>query len=369
MSALRRNVFRIFIIVSLSIFQTPSVIAEPPEHVLSFSTVLDHYRDQIYDEVIKSAAFVKDVSPNERLALDYMLAHSYMKIKRYKEAMNYFQKTLPNAPYKYEIYNNMGVCAFYQKKYDISVSLFEKAISENPNYDIAIKNHSLITSARAKSMIEKNEAGEILELFSISSPGLNDVNLGWLYYYMGDYPEAIHLFKKAMKLDPEYVFAYLSLGYLYDSTNNLKTALKYYKLALDLDREYPDLWNNIGITYFFLGEEKLAIQSFEQAYDLNHKFVYPLNNLGFVYLHKSDTKVALEYFTKALEIESQDQYILSEIHAGLSICYFMQGDTEKAALHKNSAQIYNGNLLDKHYLSNYLRWNASMINIFLQEIK
>ncbi|WP_236716150.1 tetratricopeptide repeat protein [Leptospira interrogans] len=110
--------------------------------------------------------------------------------------------------------------------------------------------------------------------------------------------EAIHLFKNAIKSDPEYSLSYLSLGYLYDSSGSFKSAIQYYKSVLKTD---PDIWNNLGISYYNDGQIKNSISYFHKAIQLNLTFAYPVNNLGFIYIQKDDFSNAKNIFYVQLD--------------------------------------------------------------------
>lgn len=333
------------------------------EESYTFNYILFAYKNHDYKRVIEISKKHSELKDNERIALNYILAHSYFNLKEYQNAITYFQKTLSVAPYKYEVLNNIGASYFYLKEYHKALKYFKQSIQENPNYTIAQKNFSLLSDALYESN-KKNKDIDNLKLFSLSSKTVNDVNLAWLYYYMGNTVDSIYLLKKALKENPDYTFAYVFLGYIYDSTSNYKTALKYYKKALAIDNEYPDLWNDIGITYFNLGDYDNAIKHFEKAYDLNPKFSYPLNNLGFLYLSKRDFKKALLYFNKVIAIEHSNPLLLSETYAGIAICKFFENDKETAKVYKSKSLELNDNLSSTDYLLKYLNWDNEMIKIY-----
>lgn len=139
----------------------------------------------------------------------------------------------------------------------------------------------------------KSTRGDFADTFLVVLSVSADISTGWIYFYLGKPAEAIHLFKNAIKSDPEYSLSYLSLGYLYDLNGNFKSAIQYYKSALKI---VPDIWNNLGISYHNDGQIKNSISYFQKAIQLNPTFAYPVNNLGFIYIQKDDFSNAKNIF-------------------------------------------------------------------------
>ncbi|MGE8665232.1 tetratricopeptide repeat protein [Leptospira interrogans] len=136
------------------------------------------------------------------------------------------------------------------------------------------------------------------DIFLVVLSASADISTGWIYFYLGKPVEAIHLFKNAIKSDPEYSLSYLSLGYLYDSSGSFKSAIQYYKSVLKTD---PDIWNNLGISYYNDGQIKNSISYFHKVIQLNLTFAYPVNNLGFFYIQKDDFSNAKNIFYVQLD--------------------------------------------------------------------
>ncbi|WP_236710155.1 tetratricopeptide repeat protein [Leptospira interrogans serovar Hebdomadis] len=132
------------------------------------------------------------------------------------------------------------------------------------------------------------------DIFLVVLSASADISTGWIYFYLGKPVEAIHLFKNAIKSDPEYSLSYLSLGYLYDSSGSFKSAIQYYKSVLKTD---PDIWNNLGISYYNDGQIKNSISYFHKAIQLNLTFAYPVNNLGFFIYKKTIFRMQKIFFT------------------------------------------------------------------------
>jgi len=317
----------------------------------------------------------KDLNENNKMVLHYILAHSFYQTKNYPAAITYFDLTLQSAPFKYEILNNIGSCYFYLGQYSMARDFFKRSLKDNPGFELAQKNLEILNNAINRELeIKQDPATELIDLnylplFSLSSGVLNDINLAWLYFYLGKNNEAIYLLKKAIEADQSYPFSYLSLGYIYDSANNYKSAIKYYEMAKNLDNEYPDLWNNLGVTYYYTGEIEKAKEHFLHSIELNPEFSYPKNNLGFIYLGQKEYKTAIKYFNQVITTEYTDPLIIAESCAGVALSEFYLGNKERALAFKEKSLTLNPSMDNFNYLKKWLRWDNSQIEIYLEKIR
>ncbi|WP_291862102.1 tetratricopeptide repeat protein [Marinilabilia sp.] len=126
----------------------------------------------------------------------------------------------------------------------------------------------------------------------------------------GEYKNAIKEFKKAVKNDPQYVFALDHLAISHRRMENFKKAIEYYKKSLEVFPEGNVALLNIAVSYSLVGDDKNSIQSYEQL-----KFLYPDNPEGYFGLAKmlfitEEYENALDNLFTAhrMYIESQSDY-------------------------------------------------------------
>ncbi|AXX14478.1 tetratricopeptide repeat protein [Leptospira borgpetersenii] len=337
---------------------------------ISLNEVLTQYKLKNFSVVLRLANRTTPLNRSENLALNYLRAHSFLQLKEYKNALEQFLNLLGEVPYKYEIFNNIGACYFYLGDYENALRYFDFSKTENPNYKIAEKNYILLRNATATKTLESNwiSPTDFPETFLVFSSANADISTGWIYFYLGKPTEAIHLFKKAIKSDPEYSLSYLSLGYLYDSGGNFRSAIRYYEAALKIDPEYPDLWNNLAISYYNDGKTEKALSHFQKAAELNPTFAYPVNNLGYLHLQKGDYTLAKKYFLRSIELNPSGPFLLGETYAGLSICNFHFSERDEAKRNKKRSIELHQNLANAAYLIKELRWKQNIVDVFLNRI-
>ncbi|HPP88685.1 MAG TPA: tetratricopeptide repeat protein, partial [bacterium] len=120
----------------------------------------------------------------------------------YKTLMTYTDK------FNYKIYNNLGIIARRENKYDKAEYFFKHSIKLKNDYPLVYNN------------------------------------LGVLYYYQKKYDEAAKNFEKAIELNQYYAEPHNNLGEVYFEKKEYHKALEYYIKALMLNPNYPDAIEN-----------------------------------------------------------------------------------------------------------------------------
>jgi tetratricopeptide (TPR) repeat protein len=138
-------------------------------------------------------------------------------------------------------------------------------------------------------------------------------------------------FNEALKLDPEYSYAYLGLGKTLLEMNDHHKAIEYFRRYLSMNPKSVEGLILQGITYYEAGGLEDARKKFEQALTIQHKALQPLlddniNLTGTVEL--SDARARLE---KALLIGPADEGAMRL----LGDIYYKLGATRSAERIKN----------------------------------
>ncbi|MEZ5083424.1 MAG: sensor histidine kinase [Bacteroidales bacterium] len=220
-------------------------------------------------------------------------------IRYYHDAISIFEEF--NDPWIVYCYNNL--CRIYREKGWLPEAL-----------EISIKS---LKMAEAKA----DSAQLAIEL----------TTMGYIYYRMHDYKEALVWQKKALPIALEYCepkhigLVYGRIGIIYDELelfdsahifNNI--ALKYFKEAGE-DHYLATWYSNIGNTFIKQGKVEEAETYFNQALELNkHEFEQTiiLINLGQVYILTGRYKKAEDTLNKAIRLGLQNEQVhfLSEAY-------------------------------------------------------
>ncbi len=119
---------------------------------------------------------------------------------------------------------------------------------------------------------------------------------GCWYLERSRYEEAIHEFKKAIYVKPDYSEAYNGLGVAYDQKGDFAAAAYAYKMALQQNPSLPYVHNNLAYALILQGKNKEAIDSLKQAIAQGSDSTVTHNNLGLAYAFSGRLDLAMKEF-------------------------------------------------------------------------
>src|SRR5207249_109300 len=102
-------------------------------------------------------------------------------------------------------------------------------------------------------------------------------NLGNILYRANRIPEAMDLFKQALRTKP--AAAYYSLGNALLQTGRTSEAIDQYKQALRINPDYAEAHNNLGNALFLTVRTSEAIEEVKAALRIKPNYVDARNNL------------------------------------------------------------------------------------------
>lgn len=148
---------------------------------------------------------------------------------------------------------------------------------------------------------------------AIASGSYKDHDLGKLYWTRGllywdrnDYDRAIADDSEAIRLDPNYVAAYISRGVAYRSKGDTDHAMTDFSAAIRLDPKEPVAYNNRCWTRAIVGRElQEALADCNEALRLDPYPSHQLATRGLVYLRLERFDNAVADYDAALKINSQ----------------------------------------------------------------
>jgi len=219
----------------------------------------------------------------------------------------------------------------------------------------AIKN---IEAARYQQALS-----ELLELEKVN-PYFDQMRyyLGKAYLGLSQPRKAIEEFKTALRINPNYLLAYVdsakayvalkefdtaetilrsgfssqqdsylfhfNLGFIYQVKGDIHKAIEEYLLAESFNSKSPQLCGNISSAYLILGEKDKAIQWLKEALSLNPNIPEANTNLGLLLVEKGEYEEAYGYFKKAVELRPDD--FRHQFNLGL-ICQRLAKEEEASA--------------------------------------
>ena len=185
----------------------------------------------------------------------YKKAEAYFDEKKYDEAIVEYEKILKNDKNNFDVLVKCAETYFFNIKFSIASEYYLRAIELRPNYAKAynnLGNLSVLEGDREKAKKEYKKALEIdpnynsaqynLDHFSTIEGDLCD-NLGIDLQKRGEYLKAIDFHQKAIDCGTTFpAKSYNNLGYAYYNLNDFDNAIIRYDEALKID---PNLSNAI----------------------------------------------------------------------------------------------------------------------------
>jgi len=119
---------------------------------------------------------------------------------------------------------------------------------------------------------------------------------------------------------------YFLRGYSYQESGMYSEAVEYYQKAIRLESDFLEAFINLGVAYYQLGKYSKAIDAYEKALYLDPHSSSLYNKLGSAYIIHGRFTNALESFKKATEIEPENPVS----HYNLGIAYYLNGERDAA---------------------------------------
>jgi tetratricopeptide (TPR) repeat protein len=121
-----------------------------------------------------------------------------------------------------------------------------------------------------------------------------------------DYPTAIDLHRKLLRLERNNALAHYHLGFAYGMTGNVSEEISEYRTAAGLGLNVWDLFLNLGLAYYDQRDLPAATAALGTAVLLGPEHAESHFNLAVVYERENRLPEALQEITKALVLEPKD---------------------------------------------------------------
>jgi len=231
-----------------------------------------------------------------------------------------------------------------------TLTLYKKTAESCQNSARFINNLAMVYAQRGMS----KEAEELFKRAIKIEPDYSETynNYGLLKAGMGKNDEAVALYKKSVELNPNFSEAYNNLGLLYSTRGLYKEAIEVYTKAIDINSHGARAYYNLGNVYQGLKRYDEAIKLYKQAIYINPDDAIAYYNMGNVFNTIRDYDNAIHMFKKAVEIDPN--YFRAYNNLGNS--YRAKNDLKMAekiylkALQVNPKDIYVYNNLGSVYI-------------------
>lgn len=176
---------------------------------------------------------------NPRWSLPYnSLANIYLAKNDIPSAINAYESALAIIPDDTSIYARLAQIYERTKKYDEAINMYEKILQIKPDDALASNNLAAILSDIRDDAASLQRARDLAIKFENSNqPGFLDT-LGWIYYRTEEYPKAIELLAKVVKIQPQISLFQYHLGMAYYKSGDKENAKVHLRKALDAEQKF-----------------------------------------------------------------------------------------------------------------------------------
>ena len=129
------------------------------------------------------------------------------------------------------------------------------------------------------------------------------VNLGNILYKANRIPEAMDLFKQALRNQPRR--STLQPGQRVGPKGRTSEAIDEYKQALRINPDYAEAHNNLGNALLLTGRTSEAIDEYEQALRIDPDYAKAHNNLGNALVQTGRASEAIDHYKRGVADQSQ----------------------------------------------------------------
>jgi tetratricopeptide (TPR) repeat protein len=122
--------------------------------------------------------------------------------------------------------------------------------------------------------------------------------------------------EKSMTKNPRAKELY-SQGIIAVEKENYKKAIEYFEAAVKIDPEFAFAWDNLGLSYRRLNNYDKAIYAYEKSLKIDPNGTMPLQNIAIVYQYKQEFKKAIKAYKKLAEVDKDNP----EVYYGIGQIY------------------------------------------------
>ena len=134
----------------------------------------------------------------------------------------------------------------------------------------------------------------------------NDVvhnNLGLVLIAEGKTEEAIVHFNEAIRINPDYAYAYYCRGTIYHKLGQYQLAVEDLSKVISSYPDNPLFYFSRGNSYINLGYYQLAIEDFNKAISLKPDYADAYNNRGFIHLKLGRHQQAFDDYSYVIQLQ------------------------------------------------------------------
>lgn len=209
------------------------------------------------------------VNPRDKMAVSHriQLATAYFVKGDYPSAAQTFQSILANEPDIPMLYQYLGLCYMRMQRLPEARKVYEEAIKRGIDSSGFRMNLGIISTAEKNFSQAKTELEKAITMDPLSVSAY--FYLADLLRIKGEPDQAIELYKKAVEINPRFVFAVNGLGMSYAALKDDEKAVQYFEEAIKLEPENPPGYFNLAVELDRIGRAKEALEAYRKFLTLS----------------------------------------------------------------------------------------------------
>jgi len=175
-------------------------------------------------------------------------------------------------------------------------------------------------------------------------------NLGTVLLDQGRLKEASNAFRKALKLLPDHPMILNNVGNVLQLQGENEKSLSWFEKAISQDPDNVDAYGNLGNALRALERNEAAVAAYKRALEINPELADTYYNLGLILLDLDERNDAINCFNQALRINPADK----NFYLGLGNALSAQGNLDQAV-----AAYQKAIAIDPRYEKAYVRLGSA----------
>jgi tetratricopeptide (TPR) repeat protein/S1-C subfamily serine protease len=275
-----------------------------------------------YEEAELTINAAIEISPRAAFYLNRGVVYSDQK--KWELALADYTKAIAINPDLALPYYNRGNLYFDQKKLDLALADYTKAIAIDPDHAQAYYNRGNLYFDQKKLDLALADYTKAIAI----NPDLDRpyYNRGNLYINQKKLDLALADYTKAIAINPDYADAYYNRGLVYTNQKKLDLALADYTKVIAINPDYAQAYYNRGNLYKDQKKWELALADYTKVIAINPDYAQAYYNRGNLYKDQKKWELALADYTKAIAINPD----YAQVYAKRGIIYYEIGDKQKA---------------------------------------
>ena len=235
---------------------------------------IDKPAEELTAQEIQTQLTKKDVVVDKPLTgsayYNFQLALEAQSLKRYKEALAWYEKSLEYNPNNAKAHNNMGIILSILGAHEAAIQHFNEAKIINPELPQVYNN---LGNAH-EGLGQLHEAIKDYEMAISVQANYTDsyYNLARTYTEMREFEKAESTLNKLIQLDPNNAYACFGMGNMYAKKRDFDKAITWFEKAIKLKPNYAEAHYKLGVTLGLKGDMNKGIQHINYANSLGYEY-------------------------------------------------------------------------------------------------